>query len=56
MSGAVHATCFDASALVKRYVDEPGCAALRAYWNTQATRYTTVFCLYETLGVFSSGS
>jgi predicted nucleic acid-binding protein len=51
MSRAVHATCFDASALVKRYVDEPGSAALRAYWQTQATRYTTPFCFYETLGV-----
>ncbi len=51
MSYAVHATCFDASALVKRYVDEPGSDSLRAYWNTQATRYTTPFCFYETLGV-----
>ncbi len=50
MSRAVHATCFDASALVKRYVDEPGSDALRAYWRSQATRYTTPFCLYETLG------
>lgn len=51
MSRALHATCFAASALVKRYVDEPGSDGLRAYWNTQATRYTTPFCLYETLGV-----
>jgi predicted nucleic acid-binding protein len=51
MSYAVHPTCFDASALVKRYIDEPGSDVLRAYWNTQATRYTTPFCLYETLGV-----
>ncbi len=51
MSRAVHATCFDASALVKLYVDEPGSEALRQYWNTQATRYTTPFCLYETLSI-----
>lgn len=51
MSTAVHPTCFDASALVKRYIDEPGSPALRQYWNWQATRYTTPFCLYETLGV-----
>lgn len=24
---------------------------LRRYWNAQATRYTTPFCLYETLGI-----
>ena len=51
MSRAVHATCFDASALVKLYIDEPGSPELRWYWNTQATRYTTPFCLYETLGI-----
>lgn len=51
MSIALHATCFDASALVKRYVDEPGSDALRAYWTMQKTRYTMPFCLYETLGV-----
>jgi predicted nucleic acid-binding protein len=51
VSVAIHATCFDASALVKRYVDEPGSDTMRLYWNTQATRYTTPFCLYETLGV-----
>jgi predicted nucleic acid-binding protein len=51
VSIAVHATCFDASALVKRYVDEPGSDALRAYWTMQHTKYTTPFCLYETLSV-----
>jgi predicted nucleic acid-binding protein len=51
MSRALHATCFDASALIKLYVEEPGSDALRAYWKTQATRYTTPFCFYETLGV-----
>jgi predicted nucleic acid-binding protein len=51
VSPAVHATCFDASALAKLYVDEPGSDDLRAYWRTHATRYTTPFCLYETLGV-----
>jgi predicted nucleic acid-binding protein len=53
MSRAVHATCFDALALVKRYVDEPGSDALRAYWRSQATRYTTPFCLYETLSALN---
>ena len=51
MSIALHATCFDASALVKRYVDEPGSQELRCYWRMQATRYTTPFCFYETLGI-----
>lgn len=51
MSVALHATCFDASALVKRYIDEPGSDVLRQYWSRQATRYTTPFCLYETLSI-----
>ena len=51
MSIALHATCFDASALVKRFVEEPGSQELRRYWNTQATRYTTPFCFYETLSI-----
>jgi predicted nucleic acid-binding protein len=46
---ALHATCFDASALVKLYVDEDGHQVLREHWRRQATRYTTPFCLYETL-------
>lgn len=49
MSIAVHATFFDASALVKLYIDEPGSAELRAYWRSQATKYTSPFCFYETL-------
>jgi predicted nucleic acid-binding protein len=36
---------------VKLYIDEPGSEVLRQYWNAQATRYTTPFCLYETLGI-----
>jgi predicted nucleic acid-binding protein len=51
MSIAVHATCFDASALAKLYIDELGSKELRQYWRIQATRYTTPFCFYETLGV-----
>ena len=45
------AAWFDASALVKRYVDDPGSDPLRAYWDIQATRYTTPFCLYEALSI-----
>ena len=51
MSYPVHPTCFDASALVKLYVTEDGSEVLRAYWRTQATRYTTPFCFYETLSI-----
>jgi predicted nucleic acid-binding protein len=54
VSIALHATCFDASALVKRYVDEAGSQELRRYWATQATRYTTPFCFYETLSILKS--
>lgn len=51
MSVALHATYFDASALVKWLVDEPGSDIVREYWNTQATRTTTQFCFYETLSI-----
>ena len=51
MSLAGYATCFDASALVKRFLNEESSNILRQYWNTQSMRYTTPFCLYETLGV-----
>ncbi len=51
MSLAVPVACFDASALVKLYVDEPGADAVRKYWSIPGTRYTTPFCLYETLGI-----
>lgn len=51
MSIALHATCFDASALTKLYVNEAGSEQLRLYWRSQATRYTTPFCFYETLSI-----
>lgn len=51
MSLAGYATCFDASALVKRFLNEQGSDVLCQYWNTHSTLYTTPFCLYETLGV-----
>lgn len=49
MSQALRANCFDASALLKRYVQEDGSEELRAYWNSEATRYTTSLCFYEAL-------
>ena len=51
MSLAGYATCFDASALVKRFLSEESSHILRQYWNTHSTLYTTPFCLYESLGV-----
>jgi predicted nucleic acid-binding protein len=51
MSVAVRAACFDASALVKLYVNESGSDPLRQYWRVQATKYTTPFCFYETLSI-----
>lgn len=51
MTHAPHAAWFDASALVKLYVEEPGSAALRSYWAAQPLRYTTPFCLYEALSI-----
>ena len=50
MSQAVRANCFDASALVKVWLDEPDCGLVRHYFNTQSpTKYTTQFCYFETL-------
>ena len=46
---AVRANCFDASALIKRYVQEEGSDIIRAYWATEATKLTTSLCFYETL-------
>ena len=42
MSVAVHANCFDASALVKVFVNEVDCGPVRMYFNTGSpTKYTT---------------
>lgn len=50
MHTSCHANCFDASALVKVWVDEPDCGPARHYFNTQSpTKYTTPFCYFETL-------
>lgn len=54
MSLALHATLFDASALAKVFLDEKGSDDLRKYWDIQRTRYTTPFCLYETLRILKS--
>jgi len=49
VSDAVRANCFDASALLKRYVQEDGSEILRAYWNRESTKFTTSLCFYEAL-------
>ena len=49
MSRAVRASCFDASALLKRYVDEDGSEALRSYWAREPTKFTTSLCFHEAL-------
>jgi predicted nucleic acid-binding protein len=51
VSVALHANCFDASALVKLYVEEDKSDIVRAYFRRQATLYTTPFCFYEALGI-----
>jgi predicted nucleic acid-binding protein len=51
MSVGLHATYFDASALVKVFSNEPDSDAVRQYWRAQATKKTTLFCFYETLSV-----
>ena len=55
MSGTyVRANFFDASALVKIYVEEPGSAQVREYFNNEPTKYTTTFCFYETLNILKA--
>ena len=49
MSDALHANCFDASALLKLYVPEERSKELRTYWHSESTRYTTSLCFNETL-------
>ena len=49
MSTAVRANCFDASALLKLYVQEDGSDKLRTYWNREPTKFTTSLCFYEAL-------
>ncbi len=49
MSDAVRANCFDASALLKLYVQEDGSETVRAYWRHEPTKFTTSLCFYETL-------
>jgi predicted nucleic acid-binding protein len=43
--------CLDASALVRKYVDEIGSDILRDYLNFESLCYTTLFCYFEALGV-----
>src|SRR5712692_10050010 len=49
MSTAVRANCFDASALLKLYVQEEGSSPIREYWAREATKFTTSLCFYEAL-------
>jgi predicted nucleic acid-binding protein len=54
VSPAVRANLFDASALVKVHVDEPGSEIVRPYFNGEPTKYTTPFCFYEALNILKS--
>jgi len=49
MTTAARANCFDASALLKLYVEEDGSDKLRTYWNGEPTKFTTSLCFYEAL-------
>ena len=49
MSTATRANCFDASALLKLYVQEDGSDEMRTYWNREPTKFTTSLCFYEAL-------
>lgn len=49
MRRAIRANCFDASALLKLYIQEDGSETLRTYWNGEPTKFTTSLCFYEAL-------
>jgi predicted nucleic acid-binding protein len=46
--------CFDASALVKKYIQEDGSDILRRYIYRRPGGYTTPFCYFETLSVLKA--
>jgi predicted nucleic acid-binding protein len=48
------ASFFDASALVKLYVQEERSGLVRKYFNQEATKYTTSFCFYEALSILKT--
>ena len=48
-STSVRAVCFDASALLKLYVEEDGSDRLRAFFYGEPTKYTTHLCFHEAL-------
>ncbi|MBU2984032.1 type II toxin-antitoxin system VapC family toxin [Saccharophagus degradans] len=49
------ANFFDASALIKVFTNEYGSERVTEYFNNQApTKFTTPFCLYETLNILKS--
>jgi predicted nucleic acid-binding protein len=49
--GAVRANCFDASALVKLYINEKGSHIIKNYFNSEPTKYTTPLCYYEAINL-----
>ena len=46
--------CFDASALIRVFIDEPGHEVVRPYFQGESTKYTTPFCFYEALNGLKS--
>ena len=49
------ASCYDASALVKVFTEEPDGAAVRTHFHQRSpTKYTTPFCFYESMNVLKS--
>jgi len=49
------ASCYDASALVKVFTEEPDGEAVRLHFHQGSpTKYTTPFCFYESMNVLKS--
>jgi predicted nucleic acid-binding protein len=54
INDCARANCLDASALVKRYVEEPGSDIIRRYLECETSPYTTPFCYFEALSVLKA--
>ena len=51
---SARAVFLDTSAIVAFFTNEPRSEVLRAFWYLEATKYTSQFCMYESLNIYKS--
>ena len=54
MRTSQRAVFLDASAIIAYHVDEPMSQVLRGWWQTEATKYTSPLCFFESLNAYKS--